>query len=518
MAANGGRGDSDLIRITATSADPGRAAQIATTWARAYVEQVNAVYGSVPDERLASVVAQQAAAKADYDAAQAAYSDFLKTTSYWELSRLVGDTENSIRALYQGRQDALAASIDGVVQAFGTIARSQADEQALNITQPYAAEQAAKRAYVAASIDALYGGQTSVLADQVQSDTALLSGYHSSLVQVTRALDSAQSLRALVAATDGTDVPGSSALVASLLKLQAFTQATDAPAPLAQQSDLRSGPATLSATGDKETTPVVAVPATVQTNQPVQVQIGATPLQIQLSDAGTVSRQALLDELDALNAVLAERQTTLQSAIDTLSARLLGGDAYANLFPTDAAGSALVQALQNDAPAFLNQSVLGSAAVITGTTGADVAAVRPASSDMAQFFPGAELAAAAQAGSTGATDVIAAQEEQLRFLRSQLEQENARLNELTKARDLAATTFETVSNKVAELTVSRSAADSEVRFAAPAVAPDRADAGLSWLLMGVLGAAVGLMLGLLVAFIAEAMGGQPFLSRRKQMA
>jgi uncharacterized protein involved in exopolysaccharide biosynthesis len=35
MAANGGRGDSDLIRITATSADPERAARIATTWARA---------------------------------------------------------------------------------------------------------------------------------------------------------------------------------------------------------------------------------------------------------------------------------------------------------------------------------------------------------------------------------------------------------------------------------------------------------------------------------------------------
>jgi len=114
--------------------------------------------------------------------------------------------------------------------------------------------------------------------------------------------------------------------------------------------------------------------------------------------------------------------------------------------------------------------------------------------------------------------VIAAQEEQVRLLRSRLEQENARLNELSKARDLAATTFETVSNKVAELTVSRSAADSEVRFAAPAVAPDRADAGLNWKLYGLLGAAMGLLLGLVVAFIAEAMGGQPLLSSRKQAA
>lgn len=516
MATNGGRGDSDLIRITARSADPERSALVATTWARAYVEQVNGVYGSVPDDRLASVVAQQTAARADYDAAQATYSEYLKTSSYWELSRRVADAENSIKALYQGRQDAQVAAIDGVVQAYSSIARNQADEQARNMTEPYAAEQAAKRAYVVASIDALYGGQTSVLADQVQSDQALLSSYYSSLAQVTRALDSAQSLRALVNATTGADVPGSSALVASLLKLQAFTQATDVPQPPAQQSDLSTGPASLTATSDSDNTPVVAVPSTVQTNQPVQVQIGATPLQIQLSDAGSVSRQALLDELDALTVVLTERQTTLQGAIDALSARLLSGDAYTNLFPTDSAGSALVQALQNDAPSFLAQSVLGTGAV-TDTTAAAPAG-NAAAVGMAQFFPGAELAAVAQAGSAGTIDVIAAQEEQVRLLRSRLEQENARLNELSKARDLAATTFETVSNKVAELTVSRSAADSEVRFAAPAVAPDRADAGLNWKLYGLLGAAMGLLLGLVVAFIAEAMGGQPLLSSRKQAA
>ena len=519
MAANGGRGDSDLIRITATSADPERAAMIATEWARAYVAQVNAVYGSVPDERLASVVAQQATAKAEFDAAQLAYEQFLNTTRYWELSRLVSDKDNSIRALYQGRQDALAAAIDSVVQAFSSITRSQAEEQALNVTEPYAAEQAAKRNYVATSIDALYGGQTSVLAEQVQSDQALLNGYYSSLVQVTRALDSAQSLRALVASTAGAEIPGSSALVASLLKLQAFTHAADAQQPLAQQSDLRSAPATLSAEGNKETTPVLAVPATVQTSQPVQVQIGATPLQIQLSDAGSVNRQALLDELDALNSVLAERRTTLQSEIDALSARLLSGDLYTGLFQSAPAESALVQALQNDAPQFMERSVLGGSAVFTATASADAGTVAIAApAGIAQTFPDAELAAVAQAGSAGAAAAVASQEDELRRLRSQLEQENARLNELTKARDLAATTFETVSNKVAELTVSRSAADSEVRFAAPAIAPDRADAGLSWLLMGILGAAAGLMLGLLVAFVAEAMGGQPFLSRSKQAA
>lgn len=521
MAANGGRGDSDLIRITAQSSSPELAAQIATAWGRAYVEQVNSVYGSVPDDRMASVVAQAATTKAEYDAAQAEYEQFLATTSYWELSRLVTDKESSIQALYKGRQDALAASIDSVVQAFGAISRAQADEQALNITEPYAAEQAAKRNYVATSIDALYGGQTSVLAGQVQSDQALLNGYYNSLVQVTRALDSAQSLRALVASTAGAEIPGSSALVASLLKLQAFTQAADAQQPLAQQSDLRSAPATLSAEGNKETTPVLAVPATVQTSQPVQVQIGATPLQIQLSDAGSVNRQALLDELDALNSVLAERRTTLQSEIDALSARLLSGDLYTGLFQSAPAESALVQALQNDAPQFMDRSVLGGSAVFTATAAAStdagtVAIAAPAG--IAQSFPDAELAAAAEAGSAGAAAAVASQEDELRRLRSQLEQESARLNELTKARDLAATTFQTVSNKVAELTVSRSAADSEVRFAAPAIAPDRADEGLSWILIGILGAAAGLMLGLLVAFVAEAMGGQPFLSRSKQAA
>jgi polysaccharide biosynthesis transport protein len=75
----GARGDSDLIRITATADAPEKAAAIANAWAKAYVSEVNTIYGQVPDEVLASIQTELNNAQQTYMTNQANLEAFLAT-------------------------------------------------------------------------------------------------------------------------------------------------------------------------------------------------------------------------------------------------------------------------------------------------------------------------------------------------------------------------------------------------------------------------------------------------------
>lgn len=67
MATVEGRsGQSDLINITVRTDSPEVSAAIANAWAQAYVQQVNSIYGQVPDDMLASIEAQLAEAQQVY--------------------------------------------------------------------------------------------------------------------------------------------------------------------------------------------------------------------------------------------------------------------------------------------------------------------------------------------------------------------------------------------------------------------------------------------------------------------
>jgi uncharacterized protein involved in exopolysaccharide biosynthesis len=84
----GTRGDSDLIRITVVADSPEKAVAIANAWGRAYVRQVNNVYGQVPDDVLTSIEAELVTAKETYEASQAALETFLGSTHLNELTSL----------------------------------------------------------------------------------------------------------------------------------------------------------------------------------------------------------------------------------------------------------------------------------------------------------------------------------------------------------------------------------------------------------------------------------------------
>lgn len=501
MSAGGRAGDSDLIRITAVAESPEKAAQIATAWAQAYVREVNQVYGQVPDELLQSIQTEQAQAKTEYEAAQSVLEQFVSTSRVDELSRQIANSEAIISSLQQGKLQALGTLIAETVEARRKVASTYLDAQAQNVAAPYAREQEDRRELLLAQIDALYGAQSEVFQQQVDRDTQLLQGYYTRWLQVSRALDEARTLRTQVA-DSGENASGGSALVAQVLKLQALTQMTD-PQPALQgevRKDVQLPPSS-------QQQPAQRV---IETSQPVQV--GSTPLQIQLNADAVFTRDELLTDIDALVSALIARRSELEKQIATLSEQMLGGDQYTNLNQAVQPNSALAQAITAQQASISGQTALTQTQLVGALGSASALPGAP----VAELFQTDELRALAEAQSQddALSGTMTELEADVRSLKADLETERARQLQLTQQRDLSWEAYRTLSSKVAELALTRAAAGSEVRFAAPGVAPADPMAGTSLSLAVALAGVVGLMIGVFVAFMSNYLGKEPFLSRR----
>jgi len=105
------------------------------------------------------------------------------------------------------------------------------------------------------------------------------------------------------------------------------------------------------------------------------------------------------------------------------------------------------------------------------------------------------------AGVQARIDERALQQEILQ-LQEQLEREQARMRELTQARDLAWETYNTLARKEAEVGVASQATDTEVRFAVRAVEPKEPVAPKKKLNIAI-AAVLGLMVGVFGAFVVE---------------
>lgn len=105
------------------------------------------------------------------------------------------------------------------------------------------------------------------------------------------------------------------------------------------------------------------------------------------------------------------------------------------------------------------------------------------------------------AGVQARIDERALQQEILQ-LQEQLEREQARMRELTQARDLAWETYNTLARKEAEVGVASQATDTEVRFAVRAVEPKEPVAPKKKLNIAI-AAVLGLMVGVFGAFLVE---------------
>lgn len=119
-----------------------------------------------------------------------------------------------------------------------------------------------------------------------------------------------------------------------------------------------------------------------------------------------------------------------------------------------------------------------------------------------------------QATDTITTPLLSATYEELRQVKAEIEAQTARRTQLEQQRNLSWETYKTLNNKVAELTLTRAAAGSEVRFAAPAVEPMEPVKGIRLSLVTALAGFAGLFLSLVTVLISNALGQQPFLSRK----
>ena len=95
-SADGTRSDSDLVRITVTANDPEKAAAIANAWAHLYVREVNTIYAQVPNEVLASIQNELAAAQKQYLDSQANLETFIAGNRIDELTSLVAVLQHRV--------------------------------------------------------------------------------------------------------------------------------------------------------------------------------------------------------------------------------------------------------------------------------------------------------------------------------------------------------------------------------------------------------------------------------------
>lgn len=95
-------------------------------------------------------------------------------------------------------------------------------------------------------------------------------------------------------------------------------------------------------------------------------------------------------------------------------------------------------------------------------------------------------------------------------LRAEFEAADAEIKRLTAARDLARTTATTVNNKVAELRLARTAANSEVRLGSPAFIPDERSTEIRLLLVLAIGVMLGAILGITELALARLLRRTPF--------
>ncbi len=104
--------------------------------------------------------------------------------------------------------------------------------------------------------------------------------------------------------------------------------------------------------------------------------------------------------------------------------------------------------------------------------------------------------------------------DEIRQLQAQIEAENAQNVRLSQQRDLSWETYKALSNKIAELSLTRAASGSEVRFAALAVPPDDPVKGPSLSVAVLGGGFIGFLLAALYAFAANSLQQRPFLTQR----
>ncbi len=477
------------------------------------------------------------------------------------ITALIDADAGSRLAAFQQDQAARRALFDQVVQA-------ELENRALALATDQELRRQVFNAYAAADTR----GKVVAFNEQVDARLQTLAQSYETRQSLERLLNDARGLLAQVR-TAGESGAATNALALLLLKSQVFSTAAAPPASVAQ-SDVTQTTAAQAAAAQATAAQAAAAQATAAQAAAEQATAAmSVPLQLRLDNLAALSGDidAQTAELEALVGVIEARIAELATSIETQTAALLANEGYTLLDadrPADdplfaalqaqyaalfdvgelatldaAAGSALSEAILARYDELFALGPLAQASSVLSTTtplletiqtqypylfdvGEISALTENVISDTGLSVLGEERArellqlqgledlptyTAAAAPLTAAIDTL---ESEIRALQAQREAEISRRDQLTRARDLALKSLTTLKNKVAELQLAGSALTSEVRFASPALPPLRPEERTSLMLATALGALVGLMAGVFIAFFANYMGSTPPLSRR----
>jgi len=517
---NGRTGQSDLIEITATADSPEVAAAIANLWAKYYVQEVNRIYGQVPDEMMASVEQELSQAQAKYGDAQSNLESFLSTTPLNSLRRQVTETQESIRILQTANGEALNNYVKEVLDSYRRIVSTYLDAQTSAQILGFRREQQGQRELLDAYMRAYNDATVESFATQSERDQKLIRLYYDQWLRTVAGLSTARALQSsLEAGGDGAVASTASAL--RLLKLQLVTGLSDS-IPSMQQSLLaqfgtietinQNAPNIQDAAEGSIAPPVL----NVQTIQPPSTNQPYLPnqptYQIQLDPPIDVTLAGVSSDVEGIIQGLETQLATLETAIADFNREWLRGERYDGLNASVPDESALVEAIRTQYPELFKGGVF--------STIADAAAQTSSLADMGQTqggdllrLAGEETLTLSDQANAPMAEALAQLESRLQTLQSQLEGENARNQQFVQQRDLTWDTFKALSTKQAELVLERAAANSEVRMGTPAVAPDRPVPGVSLTLSVALAGVVGLLIAIFLAFLLEYLGKKPLFTR-----
>lgn len=507
---------SDLIVITARANEPEKAAAIANAWARHYVQEVNRIYGQVPDEMLASLQSELDQAKTSYDAAQRRLEEFLAASPVNSLRRQAEETQAAIGALQRANTNALDSYVQEILTSYKRIVSAyltaQTDSQVLGFQR----EQQTQRQLLNAYFRAYNNAIVDTFDTQRERDTRLIRMYYDQWLRTTAALSTARTLQTGLD-EGGAGAVDSTATALQLLKLQLVSALTadiptmqDNPARVLQDIDTLNINAPFADTASASTQPIQNVQtlepgAAGNTSQQPVFQIDLTPVNGATLEGLTADLTGVIQGLEA-------RMNTLEQEIADFNTAWLSGERYQDLNTMVPDESTLVNAIRTQYPELFTRGLFSS---IAEGAAQDSTLASDGQAQAAELLKlaGAETMLLSSQPEAPMTESIIQLEERYKVLQSQLEEQNAISQQVTQQRNLAWESFTALSTKQAELKLERAATNSEVRLGASAIAPDQPIAGVSLILSVLLAGVVGLLVAVMLAFLMEYLGKPPLFTR-----
>ena len=153
VTAPGSRTEGDLIQITARASEPEKAAELATTWAKVYVEYANRLYGDVPVQLIESVQNELAQAQVAYDSTQAKLESFLSANGVSSLERRITEKTNLIDSLQQNQLQVMQAYIEQQIAAVKQVADALLKQEIEAKTAAFEQEVAATKKVFSAALE-----------------------------------------------------------------------------------------------------------------------------------------------------------------------------------------------------------------------------------------------------------------------------------------------------------------------------------------------------------------------------